>query len=884
MTAPQLPYEEFLRRKICAPSSDGFDIDIDQVNPRLKPHCRAIVPWLLRGGRRALFASFGLGKTTIQLETVRLAAEHINDRGLITLPLNVVPEFQRDAVEILGWAEPPKFIRRIEEAGPTGVYLTNYETVRDGKLDPREFGATSLDEAAVLRGFGGTKTFREFMALFAGDDRRDKSQRVKTDGIQFRFVATATPSPNDYIELLAYAAFLGIMDVPAAKTRFFKRNSEKADQLTLLPHKEEEFWHWVASWALFIQRPSDLGPEHSDEGYELPELDIRWHEIPSDHSQAGTEKDGQGRLFSNTTVSIQDAAREKRNSLPARIEKLMEIREEDPDAHRIIWHDLEAERHAIESAIPSSVSVYGSQELDDRYQAIIDFSNGKIQELAAKPVMLGSGCNLQKHCWWEIYLGIGHKFNDFIQGVHRVHRFGQTHRVRLDLIYTEAERPIRQNLERKWRQHNEMVKRMSSIIREYGLAHADQLSTLSRAMGVERVEAKGKNYIVVNNDCVLETRLMDTNSIDLIVTSIPFATQYEYSPNYADMGHTDDDAHFWAQMDYLIPELLRVLKPGRVAAIHVKDRIIPGGINGYGFQTISSFSDDTRRNFEKHGFACLARKTIVTDVVRENNQTYRLGWTEQCKDGSRMGAGTPEYLLVFRKPPSDPTNGYADVPVVKHKPDCIDDDGNRVPWSDELAKKKREIPGDGYSRGRWQFDAHGYMRSSGNRLLQPEELEGLDQAAIFQMYKKHSLENVYDFRHEVKIAEAVDKSGWLPTTFMLLQPQSWHPDVWADVVRMLSLNTEQGSKGKEQHLCPLPFDIVERCIEQYSMPGEELYDPFGGLFTTVERAIRMGRRGRACELSPPYFMDGAGYCAAAERDMSMPDLFEALEMMEKKSA
>ena len=216
-----------------------------------------------------------------------------------------------------------------------------------------------------------------------------------------------------------------------------------------------------------------------------------------------------------------------------------------------------------------------------------------------------------------------------------------------------------------------------------------------------------------------------------------------------------------------------------------------------------------------------------------------------------MGAGMPEYLLIFRKPPTDSSNGYADTPVVKNKTT--------------------------YTRPRWQFDAHGFMRSSGDRMLTPKELEGIDQAAIFQMFKRHSLENIYDFRYDVKIAESVDESGWLPTTFMLLQPQSWHPDVWADVVRMRSLNTMQGSKGKEQHLCPLPFDIVDRCIEQYSMPGETVMDPFGGLMTVPYCAIKAKRRGIGIELAPNYFMDGAAYCAAAERELSMPSLFDALE-------
>lgn len=841
-------YETFLRRKIVLAPTSGFEVDLDEINPALKPHQCAIVQWLVAGGRRACFAAFGLGKTLIQIETVRLTRERAGGMGLIVIPLGVRAEFVRDAALL---EVTVRFVRRIEECeDPSGIYLTNYETVRDGKLDPRLFSVASLDEAACLRGFGGTKTFREFMALFTGDDRRSMHERVRGDGVRYRFVATATPSPNDYIELLAYSAFLGVMDIGQAKTRFFKRNSEKADQLTIHPHKEREFWMWCASWGLFVQRPSDLG--FSNDGYDLPALDVRWHEIPADHTESGANRDGQMLMFKEAAIGVVGAAREKRGSLPARVAKLLELRADDPAAHRVIWHDLEDERRAIERAVPGVASVYGSQDLDDRERIVASFSDGRTQEIAAKPVMLGSGCNLQRHCAWSVFLGIGFKFNDFIQAVHRLHRFMQTRRVRVDLIYTEAEREVRRQLERKWQQHNEMMARMSEIILEFGLNHAAMFGSLARKLGVERVEIRGDSYTLVNDDCVSETRRMQSNSVGLILTSIPFATQYEYSPNYADFGHTDDSGHFFRQMDFLVPELLRVLQPGRVAAIHVKDRIVPGGMKGLGFQTLYPFSDETIACFQRHGFHLIARKTIVTDVVRENNQTYRLGWSEQCKDGSRMGAGVPEYLLIFRKAPSDGSNGYADLRVAKDKAS--------------------------YTRPRWQFDAHGYMRSGGNRLLRPEELEALTHEQIFKLFKRHSLTQIYDFEHDVRIGEALAERGMLPTTFMLLQPQSWHPDVWTDITRMRTLNGAQSSAGREMHLCPMQFDIADRAIEQYSMRGEEVYDPFGGLMTVPYRAVLLGRRGRGCELAKSYFLDGAAYCQAAEREASMPTLFDLDEI------
>ena len=604
-------------------------------------------------------------------------------------------------------------------------------------------------------------------------------------------------------------------------------------------------------------------------------MEINWHEIPSDHSDSGYEINGQARLMRAAAIGVTHAAREKRDSLGARVAKLMELRALDPDAHRIIWHDLESERQAIEKAT-GSAAVYGSQDLEERERIVSAFSDGVISELAAKPVMLGSGCNLQRHCSWAIYLGIGFKFNDFFQSLHRVHRFLQERAVRIDLIYTEAEREVRRVLEEKWERHNEMMAEMSVIIREYGLAGAALASTLQRATTIDRAEASGADWKLVKNDAVLESIDLDDDSVHLILTSIPFSTQYEYSPSYLDFGHTDSNEHFWEQMGFLIPELLRVLKPGRIAAIHVKDRIVPGGINKLGFQTVYPFHCDAIAHFTRHGFAYMGMRTITTDVVRENNQTYRLGWTEQCKDGTKMGVGMPEYLLLFRRPPSDTTNSYADEPVVKDK--------------------------GRYSRSRWQIDAHGYARSSGNRLIAPEELDGLTHAQIFKLFKKITADNVYDYENHVALAESLERcpecghihigqkrcgtgdcgctkaGGRLPVTFMLLQPSSWSDEVWTDVTRMLGMNTLQHAAGREQHLCPIQFDIADRVITQYTQPEETVFDPFGGLGTVPYRAVLLGRRGLSVELSGSYWADSIVYCKQAEQKMNTPTLFDLCEM------
>lgn len=852
-------YDDFLKSKIRLAQPDGVECDISEINPALKPHNKLMVKWLVEGGRRACFASFGLHKTVTQLETIRIMLTKVGGRGLIIAPLGVRAEFNKDAVNILGWVTGPKFVRSISDCESTGIYITNYETVRDGKLDPRLFSAVSLDEASILRGLGGSKTFREFMRLFTGDEGVGGNRRGESM-VKYRFVATATPSPNDYIELLAYADFLGIMDVSQAKTRFFKRDSTKADKLTLYKHKEEEFWLWVASWALFVSKPSDLtGNESDDIGYNLPPLDVRWHEIPTDHTTAGTEKNGQYKAFQESAIGLEGSAKEKRNSLSKRVQKMNDLHNCDPSKHVILWHDLEDERRAIEKLFPESKSVYGSQPLEIREDIVMQFSCGELAQIAAKPSMLGSGTNLQKHCSWAIYSGIGFKFNDFIQSIHRLLRFGQTGTVRIDLIYTEAERQIRKQLERKWHQHNVMVEKMIEIVKKYGLSRAAMAQMLTRKMGVDRIEVKGKDYSFINNDNVKELPNINSDSVGLILTSIPFEMQYEYSPNYADYGHCENSDEFWKQMDYSTPEAFRVLMPGRICAIHVKDRIVPGGINGLGFQTVSPVHMRCIDHFTKHGFAYIGMKTIVTDVVRENSQTYRLGWSEQCKDGSKMGVGMPEYLLLFRKPPSDTSNAYADIPVLKQKREFNKQDKS---WS------------KGYSRARWQMDAHGFTRSCGNRLLDPEEVAKLESDAIFKLFKTYSLEEVWDFEQVVQIAENVEAQGKLPPGFMLLQPQSWTEEVWTDITRMRTLNGSQWSNGREMHVCPFQIDIVERVIDQMSNPGDIVLDYFAGLGTVPLVAIQKGRKGLGIELNPLYWSDGANYLKAEEMKQSIPTLFD----------
>jgi hypothetical protein len=437
------------------------------------------------------------------------------------------------------------------------------------------------------------------------------------------------------------------MSTGEALTRFFQRDSTKANNLTLYPHREEEFWLWVSSWALFISTPSDLG--YDDTGYSLPPLEVRYHKVSIKPSEVVTERDGQIKLFREASVSLSDAAKEKSESITVRVNKAAEIVASDPDAHFILWHDREAERHEINRTIPGVVDIFGTQDYEIREQRVIDFTKGKIKYLATKKELSGYGCNFQHHCHRAIFVGIDYQFSDFIQSIHRIYRFLQKEQVIIDIIYTDGEEEVLRVLLEKWERHNELQAQMQKIIKTYGMHSMSALERLKRSIGVERVEVKGAFFTAVNNDCVEEMERVNDNTFHLIHTSIPFSNHYEYTASYNCFGNNQDTKRFFKQMDFLTPHLLRTLKPGRVFACHVKDRVLFGNATGTGFSTVEPFHALCIAHYMNHGFEYFGMITVLNDVVRENNQTYRLGWSEQCKDGTKWASAARSIFCYFVK-------------------------------------------------------------------------------------------------------------------------------------------------------------------------------------------------------------------------------------------
>ena len=908
-------YQEFLKNKVII--SEDFGFEVEDISPKLHLHQPDIVRWSLRGGRRAIFASFGLGKSMMQLEIGKQCIKKEKRPFLIVCPLGVIGEFRRDnekletglriiyikdtddlevqiaeqkVIENYAGDEYDEFVHEYTEAlenqdlrtfdyQPDTIYITNYERVRKGDIDPSLFSGVSFDEASILRNLK-TETTNYVLKHF---------KRVP-----YRFVATATPTPNDFIEILNYAEYLGVADRGHLLTRFFKRDSQKAGNLLLLENKKSEFWKWVSTWAIFINKPSDLG--YDDTMYILPKLNIHEIEVENLKDELITDKYGTPILFKDNTKSLVDTSREKSQTVDLRVKKAFELvwDKGTNDDKWILWHHLEAERIAIEKKFKSEEidlhSVYGSLKNPEKEKLLIDFSEGKYQILSTKPRIAGSGCNFQHACHKMIFVGIDFKFNDFIQAVHRVYRFMQNHEVDIYIIFTQNEREVLKTLFDKWNKHKELQSEMIALVREYGLNSELIKSQMERQIFKNERKLIIGDATLYNNDTVTvhadENEIPD-NSVGLHLTSIPFGDHYEYSDNYNDFGHNDGNEEFFKQMEFLTPNLYRTLKPGRVAAIHVKDRPRYSHQTDVQFFTIEPFSDATVRHFTKQKvkdqiaiwekltpedgiskelkekrlaelkdeyaerFHFIGRITITTDVVRENNQTYRLGWGEQRKDASKMGVGIPEYILLFRKPPSHTKNAYADDPVVK-----------RI---------------DEYLLSMWQLDAHSYWRSSGDRFMTSEEIKRFEMDRIYNAWKKHNTDEIYDYEKHLEACDMLEEEGKLSKLFMTLPPHSNQECVWSDINRMNTLNAKQVSSKKEKHICPLQLDIIKRLIYRFTNEGDIVDDCFGGLFSTAYMALKLKRKAISAELNSEYFNDGVSYINALTYEMNMPTLFDMLE-------
>lgn len=430
-------YTDFLRTKELRADKDGLDT-VPPVDGRLFPFQRHCVEFALRRGRAGIFLDTGLGKTLIQLEWAKHAAEASNGKALILTPLAVARQIEREGQQF-GY---PVQVVRDQSQVRDGISVCNYDRI--GKLDCDAFGAVSLDEASILKSFAG-KTKQALLDSFAGH--------------RWKVAATATPAPNDHMELGNYAEFMNVLSATEMLSRFFINDASKASQEWRLKHHAvDAFWDWMASWSRMAEKPTDLGDDMS--GFDLPPLNIIRH-----RSRDSAIKPGDGDLFASTTMSATTMHDVKRQTVKARAEKVAGMINGEA---WILWCDTNYEADAIKAAVPDAIEIRGSQSIDQKEENLDAFVTGQAPYLIAKPSMCGHGLNLQ-HCNHMAFVGRSYSYEVYYQAVRRCWRYGQKLPVNVHLIVAEGEAEIGRVIDRKAGGHADMKKAMkAAMLRNMG--------------------------------------------------------------------------------------------------------------------------------------------------------------------------------------------------------------------------------------------------------------------------------------------------------------------------------------------------------------------------------------------------------------------------------
>ncbi len=613
-------YSAFLASKRVAAPSVGFEVGPSQINAQLFSWQREIVQWALRRGRAAMFADTGLGKTGMQCEWAHQVCEHTGGNGLILAPLGVVPQTVREAA---------KFgirINRCESQADVrpGINVANYERLH--LFDAECFDALVLDESSILKAFDGTtrKAITEFGSK-----------------IPYRLACTATPAPNDLIEITNHAEFLGIMSGKEIIALFFTQDGNTTHKWRLKGHARREFYRWMASWCVALRRPSDLG--HSDDGYVLPPL--RTHQITVD---GGTPT---ATLFAVEALTLQERQQARRDSLPQRVAACARLVNTESHEPWVVWCDLNAESGALRRAIPGAVEVRGSDSSEHKERAMLDFAEGRLQVLITKPSIAGFGMNWQ-HCARVAFVGLSDSYEQLYQATRRCWRYGQSRPVDVYLITAETEGAVVKNIERKERQAQEM---MDEIVKEMKAAgELGRVRSSREEMEYREDVAAGRNWTLYLGDSVRVVARLDPESVGLSVFSPPFPSMYAYTNSAHDMGNVASIDQMIEQFRFLAPELLRVSMPGRMACVHLMQLTAMKSREGY--IGLHDYRGRVIQMMIEEGWNYAGEVTIDKNpqVQAVRNKERGLLFKSLATDSSVMRMALADYLIYFRKPGENP--------------------------------------------------------------------------------------------------------------------------------------------------------------------------------------------------------------------------------------
>jgi len=612
----QSNYDEFLLTKRKSVESVGFEVD--DINPMLFDWQAKIVRWALRRGRAAIFEDCGLGKTPQQLEWARHVCDHTGGNVLILTPLAVAGQTIREADKFGVTAHHT----RNGMDGHSGVIVTNYERLH--YYNPEDFQGIVLDESSILKSFDG-KT-RKALSAFAST-------------IHYRLACTATPAPNDLIELTNHSEFLDIMRGKEIVALYFIQDGNTTHKWRLKGHAVNDFWKWMASWSVAIRKPSDIG--YPDDEFALPPLNVENISVDGDILE--------GELFQVEAHGLLDRRRARSKSMDERVSKAADIAN-SIDGPVLIWCDLNKESEALTKAITGAVEVRGSHSAEYKEENLNGFSDGSVHKLVSKPSIAGWGMNWQ-HCNNMVFVGLSDSYEQYYQAMRRCWRYGQKNPVNIYIITAKTEGAVLANIQRKQAQSDQMFEGIIQHMKDYiNLDVKSEKTTMDYA----KDSASGENWELMLGDSCERIKEIDDDSIGMSVFSPPFPGMYAYTNSDRDIGNVASTGQLIEHFSFMMADILRITMPGRSCCIHLTQEPTFKGADGY--VGLRDFRGDVIRHMESHGWRYYSEVTIDKNPMLKASRTKEstLLFKTLSKDSASCRPALADYILVFKKPGDNP--------------------------------------------------------------------------------------------------------------------------------------------------------------------------------------------------------------------------------------
>ena len=595
-------YNEFLATKQKTIIQSGFDVNQDKLNFNLFPFQRFIVHRALKAGKYAIFADCGLGKTLMQLTWAEQVSRHTNKPVLILAPLAVVGQTKQEGLKF--------------GIDMTNISVYNYEQINN--LDCSIYSGIVLDESSILKNYEG------------------ETKKLIIDNFKFtpyKLACTATPSPNDPMELGNHSEFLDIMSRNEMLAMYFVHDGGETAKWRLKGHAIKLFYQFIGTWAIMLNKPQDIGYEMT--GYSLPELKLI-------EKQIITESRDNGQLFNDAIISATNFNQELRLTKLERLEEVVNIINKNPDENFIIWIKQNEEGEALKKLLPQAIEVKGSDSNEWKESKLLGFANNEFKILITKTKIASFGMNYQ-NCRNQIFASLDFSFEGLYQAIRRSYRFGQKEIVNIYLITTDTMANVKQAIDNKQKQFEIMQDEMSKAI------NANLNNDMMKTTTYNIDSINNDFYNIQRGDCVELIKNVPDQSVGFSIFSPPFAELYTYSNHIEDMGNSTDYNQFLTQFSFLIKELYRVMQSGRNVAVHCMDLPIQKG--KHGFIGLRDFSGLILKAFEESGFIYHSRVTIWKDPVVEMQRTKALGLLHKQvkKDSTMSRVGIPDYLMIFRK-------------------------------------------------------------------------------------------------------------------------------------------------------------------------------------------------------------------------------------------